>query len=135
MVLAARVCLKHMLFAKKPTVFVSVTDLVGVLRTQSGFGVSAEVTRKILSKCSAFTFLHSGAAQTLCDNCPEEVPEFSEYCASHRSDIVGFPEIVVQGDNIMLMPDPCRCREPGRGPNCCISSSASYFVCTWSIDR
>ena len=69
-VLAARVCFKHMLSTKKPTDFVSVTDLVGFLRTQSGVGFSAEVTRKILSKCCAFTFLHSGAAQTICDNCP-----------------------------------------------------------------
>ena len=91
---------------KKPTDFVPVTDLDGVLRTQSGFGVSAEVTSNILSKCSAFTFLHSVAAQTLCDNCPEEVPEFYGYCASHRSDIVGFPGIVVQGDSIMIMSDP-----------------------------
>ena len=51
--------------------------------------------------------MHSpGEAQTLRDNCPEEVPEFSEHCASHRSDIVAFPGIVAQGDSIRLMPDP-----------------------------
>ena len=85
-VLAARVCLKHMVSSNKPAVFASVTDLVGFLRSQFGYGVSTEVTRKILSKCSALTFLHSGEVQTLRDNCPEEVPEIFVYCDTHCSD-------------------------------------------------
>ena len=70
-VMAARVCLKLMVSSNKPAVFASVADLVEFLRAQFGYGVSTEVTRKILSKCKAFTFLHSGEVQNLRDNCPE----------------------------------------------------------------
>ena len=106
--LAARVCLKHMLHTKKPTDFVSVTDLVAFLRTNSGFRVAAEVTRTILTRCGAptFTIQHYGAAQILRDNNPDEVPEFAEYCATHPLDIAGLQNIVVHGDGIMLMPGP-----------------------------
>ena len=50
--------------------------------------------------------MHSGEVQTLRDNRPEEVPEFSVYCDTHRSDIVAFSGIVAQGDNTKLIFDP-----------------------------
>ena len=58
--------------------------------------------------------MHSGEVQTLRDNRPEEVLEFSVYCDTHRLDIAAFSGIVAQGDSTRLIFDPAAAVSQGK---------------------
>ena len=50
--------------------------------------------------------MHFGEVQTLRDNRPEEVLEFSVYCDTYRSDIAAVSGLVAHGDSTRFVFDP-----------------------------